>query len=187
MAFFSRLPILAAVGAATFGVAAAQDRTTGDDKDAAQRQSEISATQQQNLSRAQVAVTYQDRENIAENGVVFRPADSKMLYQLGLRELGARIEKAPEEALKKTTIFVASADVASLPGPEAVAFVKGPVTCGRVGCKLVIVGLIDGKKTTLLETLGETIDAPSIDKIIVNRGTEFEVVWEFDGEAFVEQ
>lgn len=141
----------------------------------------------QDLTRGQLALAYQDRDSIAKNGIVFRTGDTKMLVELGMREIAARVEKAPGDAAKKTTIFVASADVASLPGPEAVAFVKGPVTCGRLGCKLVIVGLIDGKKVTLLETLGETVDAPSLDKLIVNKGTEFEVTWTFDGERFVEQ
>lgn len=182
--------IVAATGACALGAAAAQDAPPSDDRDSPANVTAFElprAAQDVSSVRASVAAGTQDRDSIAKNGIVFRSGSSKTLAALGLRQLSAELAEAPKGVAEKTKVFVASADVASLPGPEAVAFVKGPVNCGSLGCTLVIVGLKGGTKVTLLDTLGVTIDSPAMDKIIVNKGTDYEVVWTFNGEQFVEE
>ncbi|MEZ5894986.1 MAG: hypothetical protein R3C51_01175 [Parvularculaceae bacterium] len=97
-----------------------------------------------------------------------------------------KIDSIPDVA-ERTKVWTASADVASAPGVETFYHVKGPVTCGRVGCDLVVLGDVGGARTLLLDTVAEDVASPQVDTLVVNAGTPAEVTWVFDGAEFVEQ
>jgi len=89
-----------------------------------------------------------------------------------------------EGVAEETKVWVAEADVASAPGAETFYHVKGPLTCGRIGCELIV---ISASGSVLLETIGEDVSAPAIDTLVVNQGSGTAVVWVFDGAEFVEK
>ncbi|MCA8889552.1 MAG: hypothetical protein KDA46_12020, partial [Parvularculaceae bacterium] len=97
-----------------------------------------------------------------------------------------KIDSIPDVA-ERTKVWTARADVASAPGVETFYHVKGPVTCGRVGCDLVVLGDVGGARALLLDTVAEDVSSPQADTLVVNAGTPAEVTWVFDGAAFVEQ
>ena len=106
------------------------------------------------------------------------------LEDVPLSKLVEKIESVTGVA-EETKVWVATANVASTPGSETLFHVKGPLTCGSVGCELIVVGDWGGTQKILLETVGERVDAPEIDTLIVNQDTVSEVVWKFNGEKFV--
>lgn len=97
-----------------------------------------------------------------------------------LAAIVAKIEEV-EGVAGDTKIWVATADVASAPGAETFYHVKGPLTCGRIGCDLVVVS---ASKAVLLETVGEGISAPQIDTLVINQGTGMSVTWVFNGSEY---
>ncbi|MBT8472236.1 MAG: hypothetical protein HKP25_08305 [Marinicaulis sp.] len=105
------------------------------------------------------------------------------LRAIQLTDLLEKIEAAPDVA-EKTKVWVAEADIASPSGDETIYHVKGPLTCGRIGCDIIV---IDGSSSVLLETVGEGISSPEMDTLIINEGSPTEVTWVFDGSEFVEK
>ena len=95
----------------------------------------------------------------------------------------AKIESVAGVA-EQTKVWVATADIASAPGIETLYHLKGPLTCGRIGCDLLVVS---GSKAVLLETIGEGVSSPAIDTLVINQGTGSAVTWEFDGARFRER
>ena len=123
--------------------------------------------------------------DVDENGVAleFTLGAFNDLKGAPLSDLVTKIERVPGLA-EETKVWVATADIASAPGSETFYHVKGPLTCGSVGCELIVIG---GARQRLLETIGERVDAPEIDTLIINQGTSSEVVWVFNGEIFVKK
>lgn len=98
-------------------------------------------------------------------------------------QLSAPLEKI-ESVAAETKVWVAAADVASAPGVETFYHLKGPLTCGRIGCDLIVVS---ASKAVLLETIAEGVSSPQIDTLIVNQGTDTVVTWVFNGSKFEER
>lgn len=98
-------------------------------------------------------------------------------------QLSAPLEKI-ESVAAETKVWVAAADVASAPGVETFYHLKGPLTCGRIGCDLIVVS---ASKAVLLETIAEGVSSPQIDTLIVNQGTDTAVTWVFNGSKFEER
>ena len=98
-------------------------------------------------------------------------------------QLSAPLEKI-ESVAAETKVWVATADVASAPGVETFYHLKGPLTCGRIGCDLIVVS---ASKAVLLETIAEGVSSPQIDTLIVNQGTDTVVTWVFNGSKFEER
>lgn len=98
-------------------------------------------------------------------------------------QLSALLEKI-ESVAAETKVWVAAADVASAPGVETFYHLKGPLTCGRIGCDLIVVS---ASKAVLLETIAEGVSSPQIDTLIVNQGTDTVVTWVFNGSKFEER
>lgn len=101
-------------------------------------------------------------------------------------QLSAPLEKIESVAgvAAETKVWVATADVASAPGVERFYHLKGPLTCGRIGCDLI---LVSASKAVLLETIAEGVSSPQIDTLIVNQGTDAAVTWVFNGSEFEER
>ena len=106
------------------------------------------------------------------------------LKDVQLSDLVKKVERVPGVP-EETKVWVATADIASAPGIETLYHVKGPLTCGSIGCDLIVIGESGGSRRILLETVGERVDAPEIDTLIINQGTSSESVWVFDGDKFV--
>lgn len=98
------------------------------------------------------------------------------LRKFQLSSLIDKIESV-EGVAEETKVWVAAADVASAPGEETFYHVKGPLTCGRIGCELIVIG---ASGSVLLETIGEDVSAPAMDTLVVNQGSGTAVVWVFD-------
>jgi len=94
-----------------------------------------------------------------------------------LAEKLASVPGVPEQ----TKVWIATADVASAPGVETIYHVKGPLTCGSHGCELVVVS---EAQNILLETAGDSIEAPEMDTLVVNPGSGSETIWTFNGDTF---
>jgi len=105
------------------------------------------------------------------------------LRNLRAAPLLEKIDSVPGVA-EKTKVWVASADVASAPGDETFYHIKGPLTCGRIGCDLIVAG---ASGSILLETVGEDISSPAMNTLIINQGSGTAVTWVFDGAEFVEK
>ena len=101
-------------------------------------------------------------------------------------QLSTPLEKIESVAgvAAETKVWVATADVASAPGVETFYHLKGPLTCGRIGCDLI---LVSASKAVLLETIAEGVSSPQIDTLIVNQGTDAAVTWVFNGSEFEER
>lgn len=101
-------------------------------------------------------------------------------------QLSTPLEKIESVAgvASETKVWVATADVASAPGVETFYHLKGPLTCGRIGCDLI---LVSASKAVLLETIAEGVSSPQIDTLIVDQGTDAAVTWVFNGSEFEER
>ncbi len=101
-------------------------------------------------------------------------------------QLSTPLEKIESVAgiAAETKVWVATADVASAPGVETFYHLKGPLTCGRIGCDLI---LVSASKAILLETIAEGVSSPQIDTLIINQGTDAAVTWVFNGSEFQER
>ena len=124
-----------------------------------------------------------DDETGAEAPPVIEFARGSMddLRSAGLTRLIEKIESVAGVA-EETKVWMATAEIASAAGEETVFQLKGPLTCGRLGCDIAVTG--GGR--ILLETVGETVSAPQIDTLIINAGADTAVTWVFNGEEFVE-
>lgn len=190
MASFKQISIiLAGLSAVALGGwslgSLAQDQRQDPDAQAAARDQQA-AQSSQNKPEAAVDGQARDQSREPTTAVDFKIATLNDLGRLGMLDVAASVAEMPSLALD-TKVWVAHADVAALPGLETIAIVKGPATCGRLGCELAITAQFSGLPVTLLRTLGETVDIVSMNKIVINKGAEFQVVWEFDGKKFVEQ
>ncbi len=125
-------------------------------------------------------------DNARDREIRFSRGSAKDLYAARMDQTMARIERSTG-AEDQTKVWIAHADVASLPGLETIVHVKNPVSCGSLGCELVIMGEIDGKKTVLLRTICETITSLAQDKLVMNQGSKYEMTWVFDGAKFIQR
>lgn len=192
MAAFNRKTVvlsgagLAAAGSATLiafaldGDANVNQPETAGDADAAAAQT-VSAESADSAQPEPSAIN-SDNGNRAVN-IDFSRGGVDDLRNLQLTDLLSKIEGVPGVA-DETKVWIASADVASAPGSETLYHIKGPLTCGSVGCDLIVAG---GSNQILLETVGESVDAPEIDTLVINQGTSSEVVWEFNGDRFIKK
>jgi len=114
--------------------------------------------------------------------IVFTRGSLSDLVDAQLAGVIKKLESVPGVS-DTTKVWIADADVASAPGVERIFHIKGPLTCGSAGCDLIVTG----GGHTLLETIGEGIDCPEIDTLVINQGTALEAAWVFNGETFVEK
>lgn len=95
----------------------------------------------------------------------------------------ARMASAP--AIKtRRTVWMARADIASAPGDEILVQIRSPLTCGTLGCQMMVVSEAGGEKRVLMETVGDTIDAPSTDDVTINAGSKSQRSWRYEGASF---
>ncbi len=123
------------------------------------------------------------RDNENQRSIEFQKLPAKHLPALGLRDLSILVEGPPGVA-EKTRVWVAQADVSRLPGLETIVQVKGPMTCGRIGCNIIILGKVGGVDKIILETMGETIESSRTDRVRINQGTGKVIEWRFNGSRF---
>ena len=136
-------------------------------------------------SKKPISEAAADRNNMQDREIRFSRGSVKDLYAARMAQTMTRIEKSPG-AEEQTKVWIAHADLTSLPGLETIVHVKNPVSCGSLGCELVIMGEIDGKKTVLLRTICESITSLAQDKLITNQGSKYEITWVFDGTKFIQ-
>ena len=141
----------------------------------------VQAVSAESADRAQPEPTTVDNNSNRAVSIDFSRGGVDDLRNLQLTDLLSKIESVPGVS-DETKVWIASADVASAPGSETLYHIKGPLTCGSVGCDLIVAG---GSDQILLETVGESVDAPEMDTLIINQGASSETVWEFNGDRFV--
>ena len=158
--------------------AMAQDgQTTGNQNDLARILEELKRLSDEANERAS------SRDNENQRTIEFQALTSKHLPALGLRDLSTLIEGPPGVA-EKTRVWVAKADVSRLPGLETIVQVKSPVTCGRIGCNITVLGTVGGTDKIILETMGETIESQRTDRVRIVQGTGKVIEWRFNGARF---
>jgi len=101
------------------------------------------------------------------------------LTRLRLGKTALSLSRAPG-ALPHTKVWIARADVCSETGEETLVQVRSPLTCGTLGCQMMIVTEAGGAPRVLMQTVGDTIDAPAMDEIVINGGAPRERVWRYD-------
>ncbi len=157
----------------------AQDgQSTGDQNDLARMLEELKRLSDEANERNAA------RDRDTQRTIEFQELTAKHLPALGLRKLSNLIEGPPGVAAK-TRVWVAKADLTRLPGLETIVQVKSPVTCGRIGCSIVILGTVGGTEKIILETVGETIEFQRTDRIRIHQGTGEFINGRFNGRRIV--
>ena len=105
------------------------------------------------------------------------------LFDMRLMKETRRLARAPD-AMKNTRVWIARADVSELPGEEILMQIRSPLTCGSLGCELLVISEATGDPRVLLRTIGDTIDAPAMDELVVNKGSSRQRSWKYSREQF---
>ncbi len=109
------------------------------------------------------------------------PSSEEYLAEMSMAREASRLLKAPG-AMRRTKVWMARADVCNLPGDEILMQIRGPLTCGSLGCEMVVLSDADGAPRVLLRTVGDTIDAPVIDGLVINRGAKNQRAWRYEND-----
>jgi hypothetical protein len=80
----------------------------------------------------------------------------------------------------RAKIWTARADVCDLPGDEILVQIRSPLTCGSLGCEMMVASDAGGAPRVLMRTIGNSIDAPSSDAITINAGAKTERSWRYE-------
>ena len=107
----------------------------------------------------------------------------KDLLDMRLMKETGRLKRAPE-AMKNTRIWIARADVSELAGEEILMQIRSPLTCGSLGCELLVISEATGNPIVLLHTIGDTIDAPAMDELVINKGSTRQRAWKYSRARF---
>lgn len=164
---FSALAAFALTGA---GVSTAGAQTSRSQNDAARAPIQIP------LDRA-VGVEGRLAQTLWETG------SEKDLYDMRLVSEMRRLARVPG-ALKNTKVWTTRADVSALAGEEILIQIRSPLTCGSLGCEMIVLSEASGSPQVLLRTIGDTIDAPRMDELVVNRGSNRERAWRLRSNRF---
>lgn len=105
------------------------------------------------------------------------------LYNMRLVKMARRLEQTPG-AMKNTKIWIARADICALAGDEILMQIRSPLTCGSLGCELVVLSEANGGPQVLMRTIGDTIDAPAMNEIVINQGSNRQRSWKYDRGRF---
>lgn len=156
----------AAAGLFSLAVATASAQVPTTDKDATQSREQI-------VSARTVGVKG------ALRSVVWSDASLQDLTQLRLEKTAATLSRTPG-AMRHTKVWVARADVCSEAGEETLVQIRSPLTCGSLGCQMMILSEAGVAPRVLMQTVGDTIDAPALDEIVINSGDARQRVWRYD-------
>ncbi len=115
----------------------------------------------------------------ALRSVVWSDASLQDLAKLRLENAAATLSRTPG-ALRHTKVLVARADVCSEAGEETLVQIRSPLTCGSLGCQMMILSETGAAPRVLMQTIGDTIDAPALDEIVINSGDVRQRVWRYD-------
>lgn len=164
---------LALVSLTPLNINSALAQTTDVQSDTAQTQVEVS-------SNRAVGVTGYLRR------VPWTNATGADLYNMRMVKMARRLEQTPG-AMKNTKIWIARADICSLAGDEILMQIRSPLTCGSLGCEMVILSEASGGPQVLMRTIGDTIDAPGMNQVVVNQGTDRQRSWNYDEGRYLQK
>ena len=105
------------------------------------------------------------------------------LYEMRLEKQARRLANVTG-AMRNTRIWIARADVCGLAGDETLVQIRSPLTCGSLGCELVVLSETTGSPRVLLRTIGNSIDAPAMDELVINQDSNRERAWRYGGGRF---
>lgn len=105
------------------------------------------------------------------------------LQRLRLEKTATTLSRTPG-ALRHTKIWIARADVCSDAGDEVLVQIRSPLTCGTIGCEMVVLNAAGVAPRVILQTVGDTIDSPAPDALIINDGTKYQRSWRYEGVRF---
>ena len=107
------------------------------------------------------------------------PDSEKYLSDMKLDRESARMARAPATR-RHTKVWMARADVCGLPGDEILMQIRSPLTCGTLGCEMIVLSDAGGSPRVIMRTVGDTIDSPVLDGIVINRGSRNQRAWRYD-------
>lgn len=113
-------------------------------------------------------------------------ASERDLYALRLDQTARQLSSAPG-AMERSDIWMARADVCATAGDEVLMQIRSPLTCGTLGCVMMVITESGGAPRVLLRTVGDTLDSPVTDEIIVNRGSSQQRIWRYARGRFRQQ
>jgi len=174
----SRLAVAFLLSAAAFPASA---QTANDTTVSTQSTSEISAYDQSKYATApNRAVGVEGR--LRQVYWTTAPDSEKYLADMQMDRESARISRAPG-AMRHTKVWMARADVCGLPGDEILMQIRSPLTCGTLGCEMIVLSDAGGSPRVIMRTVGDTIDSPVIDGIVINRGSKNQRAWRYDADG----
>ncbi|MCB2114425.1 MAG: hypothetical protein R3C42_05845 [Parvularculaceae bacterium] len=108
------------------------------------------------------------------------PDSARLFAKMQMFAEAGRIARAPG-ALRHTKVWTARADVCSTPGEEILMQIRSPLTCGSLGCEMLVLSDAGGgAPRVIMRTVGDSIDSPVIDGLIINRGSKNQRAWRYD-------
>ncbi|MBT8472237.1 MAG: hypothetical protein HKN14_13975 [Marinicaulis sp.] len=113
--------------------------------------------------------------------VYWSDASTKELFDMRLEKTARQILRLPD-AMRTTKILTARADICSTPGEETIMQIRSPLTCGTLGCQMVVLSEASGSPRVIMRTIGDTLDAPAIDQIVINRGSKRQRSWNYSNQ-----
>lgn len=119
----------------------------------------------------------------AMSEVFWSTAPSENLYEMRLLKTAREIESIPG-AMRNTKVWMARADICSTPGDEILMQIRSPLTCGTLGCEMVVLSDAVGPPRVLMRTIGDSIDAPAMDQLTINSGSTRQRSWKYDRGQF---
>lgn len=115
--------------------------------------------------------------------VAWSTGSEKDLYNLRLLEVASRLARTPG-VMRNTKIWTARADVCGLAGDEILIQIRSPLTCGSLGCEIMVLSEAGGRPEVLLRTIGDTIDAPAMNELTINQGSNRQRSWKYGQDRF---
>ncbi len=115
--------------------------------------------------------------------VYWTDGTEKDLRDMRLSSTTRRLARAPA-ARKHTKVWIARADVCGSADEEILMQIRSPLTCGSLGCEMVVLSEASGEPKVLLRTIGATIDVDATDEIVVDRDSNRRRNWKYRSGRF---
>lgn len=111
--------------------------------------------------------------------VYWSVASDEQLYQMQLLKTARELATTPG-AMQRTRVWMARADICGAEGEEILMQIRSPLTCGTLGCEMVVLTEAGGGgPRVLMRTIGNSIDAADLDELTINEGTKLERRWSY--------
>ena len=117
------------------------------------------------------------------SNIYWQKQSQRELYDMRLFNMARRLERTPG-VMENNNVWMARADVCDEPGDEILLQVRSPLTCGTLGCQIMVISEASGAPRVILSTIGNSIDGQGRNALSMNEGTSSERQWSYRGGRF---